>query len=83
MSTQQRVCGSGGSCGGGSGGRSGDWIYALCSALSPAAEFLLIRREANIQSLLSCHLPFDTLADAPRATISRDTDTVTHSMDII
>ena len=79
MSTQQVVCGSGGSCCGGSGSR----IYALRSALSAATGLLLIRREANIQSLLSCQLPFDTLADVPRSTISREPDKVTHSSDNI
>ena len=79
MSTQQVVSGSGGSCCGGSGSR----IYALRSALSSPTGLLLIRREANIQSLLSCQLPFDTLADVPRSTISREADKVTHSSDNI
>ena len=79
MSTQQVVSGSGGSCCGGSGSR----IYALRSALSSSTGLLFIRREANIQSLLSCQLPFDTLADVPRSTISREADKVTHSSDNI
>ena len=79
MSTQQVVCGSGGSCCGGSGSR----IYALRSALSAATGLLLIRREANIQSFLSCQLPFDTLADVHCSTISREADKVTHSSDNI
>ena len=75
MSTQQVVCGSCGSCCGGSGsccGGSGSRIYALRSALSAATGLLLIRREANIQSLLSCQLSFDALADVHCSTISRE-----------